>query len=352
MYFLIDLCTNKDALTIIHFFWKIIKLIFFIVPIIAIVMITLDFAKSVIASKEDEMKKNLNNVIKRIIYCVAVFLTPTIVSFTMNLLGETGTKYGTCLANIENGTMQNLTDTTNKTDKPTANNSNIINNPENEIIVEQDTQNKVENKNEIIVEQDTHNKVENENEIIAEQDTHNKIENKNEIIVEQDTQNKVENKNENKVNNDSSSQNNSTNQTIQYSQNNNVYFLSLKRGNAILLQSKIGNQTYYGLIDAGSDGTSNICNNLVKEIKVIIGNNEKLDFFLVSHLHTDHIGCANNILNNINVEQLFIKQYSGSSATNSYNNILKKDGRLEFKTDNRELFDFAVAELPEAGWLP
>ena len=33
-----------------------------------------------------------------------------------------------------------------------------------------------------------------------------------------------------------------------------------------------------------------------------------------------------------------------------YNNILKEDGRLEFKTDNRELFDFAVAELPEAGW--
>lgn len=33
-----------------------------------------------------------------------------------------------------------------------------------------------------------------------------------------------------------------------------------------------------------------------------------------------------------------------------YNTILKKDGRLEFKTDNRDLFDFAVAELPEAGW--
>ncbi len=33
-----------------------------------------------------------------------------------------------------------------------------------------------------------------------------------------------------------------------------------------------------------------------------------------------------------------------------FDNILKKDGRLEFKTDNRELFDFAVAELPEAGW--
>ena len=33
-----------------------------------------------------------------------------------------------------------------------------------------------------------------------------------------------------------------------------------------------------------------------------------------------------------------------------YNVILKADGRLEFKTDNRELFDFAVEELEPAGW--
>lgn len=33
-----------------------------------------------------------------------------------------------------------------------------------------------------------------------------------------------------------------------------------------------------------------------------------------------------------------------------YDKILKKDGRIEFKTDNRPLFDFAVEELPEAGW--
>lgn len=33
-----------------------------------------------------------------------------------------------------------------------------------------------------------------------------------------------------------------------------------------------------------------------------------------------------------------------------YDVILKKDGFLEFKTDNRGLFDFAVEELPEAGW--
>ncbi len=33
-----------------------------------------------------------------------------------------------------------------------------------------------------------------------------------------------------------------------------------------------------------------------------------------------------------------------------YDTILKKGGRLEFKTDNRALFDFALEELEPAGW--
>jgi len=33
-----------------------------------------------------------------------------------------------------------------------------------------------------------------------------------------------------------------------------------------------------------------------------------------------------------------------------YDTILTKEGRLEFKTDNRELFLFGLAELREAGW--
>ncbi|MBQ9122134.1 MAG: tRNA (guanosine(46)-N7)-methyltransferase TrmB [Lachnospiraceae bacterium] len=33
-----------------------------------------------------------------------------------------------------------------------------------------------------------------------------------------------------------------------------------------------------------------------------------------------------------------------------YDQILKKDGKLEFKTDNKGLFDFAVEELEPAGW--
>ena len=33
-----------------------------------------------------------------------------------------------------------------------------------------------------------------------------------------------------------------------------------------------------------------------------------------------------------------------------YDQCLKKNGRIEFKTDNRMLFDFAVEEVAAAGW--
>lgn len=33
-----------------------------------------------------------------------------------------------------------------------------------------------------------------------------------------------------------------------------------------------------------------------------------------------------------------------------YNEILAKDGRVEFKTDNQDLFTFSLEEIPEAGW--
>ena len=34
-----------------------------------------------------------------------------------------------------------------------------------------------------------------------------------------------------------------------------------------------------------------------------------------------------------------------------YDQILKKEGHLEFKTDNQDLFTFSLEEVPEAGWI-
>ena len=81
-------CGGADILRVIKFIWKLLDVVFFIVPIVLIVMISLDFAKSVIAGKDDEMRKNTGIVIKRIIYCVALFLVEPICGLAIDMLGN------------------------------------------------------------------------------------------------------------------------------------------------------------------------------------------------------------------------------------------------------------------------
>lgn len=83
-------CGGADILRILKFVFILIDLACFIVPIGLIIMIMLDFSKNVIAGKEDEMKKNASIVIKRLIYCMVIFLVPTIVNFAIGLVSSTG----------------------------------------------------------------------------------------------------------------------------------------------------------------------------------------------------------------------------------------------------------------------
>ena len=55
------------------------------VPILLIVMGTLDFAKAIFASSEDEMKKAQQKFIKRVLAAVLVFLIPTLVNFLLEI---------------------------------------------------------------------------------------------------------------------------------------------------------------------------------------------------------------------------------------------------------------------------
>lgn len=59
------------------------------VPILLIVMGTIDLGKAVIASKEDEIKNAQKMLIKRAMYAVAVFFVVTIVTVVFSLLGTT-----------------------------------------------------------------------------------------------------------------------------------------------------------------------------------------------------------------------------------------------------------------------
>lgn len=83
-------CGGADILRILKFVFKLLDLVLFIVPMGLIIMVILDFSKNVIAGKEDEMKKNVSVAIKRIIYCMVIFLVPTIVNFAVNFVSGTG----------------------------------------------------------------------------------------------------------------------------------------------------------------------------------------------------------------------------------------------------------------------
>ena len=64
----------------------IIKLIKIVVPILLIIWGMLDFAKSVIAKKEDEIKEHRKAFISRLISALLVFLVITIVQLAVSLV--------------------------------------------------------------------------------------------------------------------------------------------------------------------------------------------------------------------------------------------------------------------------
>lgn len=64
----------------------IIRIIKIVVPILLIIWGMLDFAKSIIAKKEDEIKGYQKSFVSRLISAVLVFLVITIVQLVVNLL--------------------------------------------------------------------------------------------------------------------------------------------------------------------------------------------------------------------------------------------------------------------------
>lgn len=96
----LGICTNSQVLKIIMFVNELLDILFFIVPMGLIIMLSLDLFKNVIAGREDDMKKNLNIVIKRLIMAAALFLVPTITDLALDIVSDaginTGISYASC----------------------------------------------------------------------------------------------------------------------------------------------------------------------------------------------------------------------------------------------------------------
>ena len=73
-------------------FW----ILYLIMPIILIVLVTIDIAKAVIASDEKEVKAAQSRAVKRAIYTAVIYFIVVLVTVVMNLVsaGETGNTDG------------------------------------------------------------------------------------------------------------------------------------------------------------------------------------------------------------------------------------------------------------------
>ncbi len=81
-----EICTEQVG-QIIGIVGMVLKIIQWAVPIILILMGTIDLVRAVIAGKDEEIKKHQQTLFKRLIAGVIVFLIPLLVSVIMGLIG-------------------------------------------------------------------------------------------------------------------------------------------------------------------------------------------------------------------------------------------------------------------------
>lgn len=102
-----------------------------------------------------------------------------------------------------------------------------------------------------------------------------------------------------------------------------VHFIDIGQGDAILLRFPTGENM---LIDTGDrDGS----NTLVKYLEA--QSIKTLDYLVLTHAHSDHIGEAYDVLSNFKVKNLWMS--SKTSTTKTYLNILEKAEELGLEID-------------------
>ena len=66
----------------------------YIIPIVLIVIGTVDLAKAVLAKDDEATKKEQKHLVTRVIYAIIIFLVPTIVMVIFNVLSKSGLDNG------------------------------------------------------------------------------------------------------------------------------------------------------------------------------------------------------------------------------------------------------------------
>lgn len=133
----------NELFNLVHTIINVIKIA---VPILLIIFGMIDFAKSVVAKSEDDVKKYRKNFVSRLVSAVVVFLLIFIVQLAINLVasvedttnenGQTISDIWSCSKKFINGVdsktnTNSSTNTSNNSSTNTASNNNSSNNSQN-----------------------------------------------------------------------------------------------------------------------------------------------------------------------------------------------------------------------------
>lgn len=118
-----DICTGNTAKTF-KLIGSVLSIIKIIIPILLIVMGSIDLIKCIVAGKDSEMQKSKSMFIKRTIVAIIVFFIPTIVGFLLSLIDQRKSSCLTCV--LDTSTCNISSNTSDKNKKCTVDDENCI----------------------------------------------------------------------------------------------------------------------------------------------------------------------------------------------------------------------------------
>lgn len=91
-----EICTKPGILKSFRFIGYLLYVVKVLIPIILIITGSMDYAKAILASNQDAIKKATVTFGTRIVAGVVVFLIPTVVNFAFSLLPENKDNFKAC----------------------------------------------------------------------------------------------------------------------------------------------------------------------------------------------------------------------------------------------------------------
>lgn len=75
---------NSDMQMLVNIVIQVLDVVHFFVPMVLIIFCTIDIFKIIVSKKEDDVKKLRNDVFRKIVYAIVIYLIPFIVPFVLN----------------------------------------------------------------------------------------------------------------------------------------------------------------------------------------------------------------------------------------------------------------------------